>query len=104
MSIVQMRHPDLDPDGTGDPARVSTEAFEQLYQPKGWRIVTDDGVLVPTREEVATLTGGELDTLLGPDHGIRLVEDRRAAVLERFYPAEPEAPAEPAPDTTTPGS
>lgn len=40
---VLVRHPELDPDGKLDPARVSTRAFEKLYEPKGWRVVGDDG-------------------------------------------------------------
>lgn len=104
--VVQMRHPDLDPEGRFDPARASSRAFEKLYAPKGWRLVTDDGTLVPTREEIADLNGEQLSGLLGED-APRKVEDRRAAVLERFYPGEVEDdPLEPAASdaTATPGS
>jgi hypothetical protein len=99
---VQIRHPELDPDSKLDPARVSSRAYEQLYKDKGWRVVTDDGVTVPTQEEIGSLTGPELDALLPAGHGIRLVDERRQAVVDRFYPQPvPDEPLEPADDPST---
>lgn len=100
---VLMRHPEIDPEGRLDPATASSRAFEKLYRDRGWRIVDNDGRYVPTREEIEAMTGPQLDELLGPDHGIRLVDERRAAVLERYYPSPVEdEPLEPVADPATP--
>lgn len=102
---VLVRNPDLDPEGKLDPARVSSRAFEKLYAPKGWRVVSDDGTYLASREDIASMSGPELDEILGADHGIRLVDDRRAAALEKLYPSPVvDEPLEPAAPPSTPGA
>ena len=40
---VQIEHPDLKPDRTGEPFEVTREAYEKVWKGRGWRLVKSGG-------------------------------------------------------------
>jgi uncharacterized lipoprotein len=40
---VEIEHPDLKPDRTGQPFIVTRGTYERVWKPKGWRLATKGG-------------------------------------------------------------